>query len=263
MNEKNTESEYHIFVDTSVNHQHKILVGSYLFLQGCLDSNYVINDSKLKNSVEKYVMEEFSTSTAAEELNIMNVINIFVKKYKIRFDHNHDITLYTDCKGFYDVVQTRQYQENFQKHEKYEFYTEFLDLIESYQIKVEWVQGHKRPSNHYETYLVIQQQIFWIVDKVARDFLRKTLKNIQNVNSTSSDSTGDDNNQNISDQNTNNTNKIVIAKKKFGSTALMLCDTIKLLQELNDNERRLFVSDEQNALFLEFIASFSKSLENK
>ena len=82
---------------------------------------------------------------------------------------NIEITLYTDCKNFVDLITKRKDNDKIKAHRNYEFYKELFDLVAVYKTNVYWIKGHDKKDNKISPI----QKIFSILDKKARQLVRE------------------------------------------------------------------------------------------
>ena len=148
----------HIFVDISANPQTKCAIGCYLVIPG-LD----VDITQIKNLL-KNIKLSATTSTAAE----LELIDIVLTNTQPQVD---PIYLYTDCNNFYNLSVKKSYSET---HHSAELYAKLLSHIERLNLNVIKVTGHMKKSLQ----ITLPQQIFSIVDKLARKCLRNHLKDL-------------------------------------------------------------------------------------
>jgi len=85
-------------------------------------------------------------------------------------DKPNNVTLYTDCKNFIDLIERRQYNENIFVHRNYEFYKILIDLVKKNNVTLKWTKGHSKKSVKEK-----HDVIFTLVDKQARKQVRQII----------------------------------------------------------------------------------------
>ncbi len=151
-----------VFCDSSVNPQEKIGFGAYLIL----DDLKSIDKSNIKT---KLFYDTSSTKLELETL-LWALKNISEDTTKI--------DVYTDCQNIITLESRREklekseYKTKTQKPIKNtELYKEFFKLLDSYEINLYKVKGHKKTKIKDEI-----DKIFTLVDRASRKKLR-TYKN--------------------------------------------------------------------------------------
>ena len=163
------EMEYiYVFSDASCNPLKDKSIGCYTFIR---------NDLSVLNLDIQIHQMDFSSSTLAE----LNTI-----KVALEYSHNKikelllftgkekediEITLYTDCKNFVDLITKRKDNDKIKAHRNYEFYKELIDLIAVYKTNVCWIKGHDKKYNKISQ----SQKVFSILDKKARQLSREII----------------------------------------------------------------------------------------
>ena len=153
----------YVFSDASCNPSKDKSIGCYTFIK---------NDLSVLNLDIQIHQMDFSSSTLAELNTIKVALEYSHNKIKELFTGKDiEITLYTDCKNFVDLITKRKDNDKIKAHRNYEFYKELIDLIAVYKTNVYWIKGHDKKDNKISQ----SQKIFSILDKKARQLAREII----------------------------------------------------------------------------------------
>lgn len=142
----------YVFTDASVNKNLQKAVGGYLILD-TLDVESITDDQF------NYIVMDSSSSTIAEMTTILQVLSaLYTSKYQI--------TLYTDCLNFVNLVRKRKDKPKLSQHRNYHLYKQLIDL--SSKIDIVWTKGHDNQNNKTQPH----QTIFSLLDKAVRSYCR-------------------------------------------------------------------------------------------
>ena len=90
-----------------------------------------------------------------------------LKQYD-NFSEYPNITMYTDCENFLNLINKRQHKTKLKNHRNYDWYQKIINITNKFKIKITWVKGHSNQENKIEIY----QKHFPIIDNYSRELLR-------------------------------------------------------------------------------------------
>ena len=158
----------YVFCDSSVNNKKCIAIGAYLFLEDINNFNVNEVETEIQNKIS-IIQFDSNSSTIAEYLTIKYVLEKLDLMYTNKYPN---ITLYTDCENFVNLITKRKNNPKLVNHRNYELYIHLINLIEKLNITVIWTKGHSNKENKIHNY----QKIFSLVDDEARNTLRLIIK---------------------------------------------------------------------------------------
>jgi ribonuclease HI len=152
----------YIFSDVSVEPKSKKGIGCYIIMN---DLNELLNQ-------ENIVCLEFynTSSTIAELKTIEHILNQIELKYD-NFSKYPNITMYTDCKTFLNLINKRQHKVKLQNHRNYDWYQKIICSVNKFNINIIWVKGHSKQKDKPEIY----QKHFSVIDDYSRSILRNLI----------------------------------------------------------------------------------------
>jgi hypothetical protein len=149
---KNMADNLHIFIDSSVNQQTKIAVGSYLITENLIDILH-----------HDFLCLESDDSTSAElELAHRMFIMLAVSTNYLGTKH---IFIYTDCSNLFGLFLKKKFNP---LHKNATLYENIIRYFNDFDIKIIKMKGHVKKIDQ----ITKEQKLFSIVDKKSRKITR-------------------------------------------------------------------------------------------